>query len=1483
MRSFRPVRAGTAGLAAAAVLAGLIQSGAAIAAPDTPPADVKPVGAPAGSGAVDDPDKHLGKDWKTSEDQAVTAAADSAGLRVLVAESGRAYAWRTAAVLNEPGVPADTWIGNQCVMDDSHVAAVYAPRAFTNKPDLMQGGAFTAIVNTTTGAVTKLPFTATLAYFDPTCNTATHTAAFTQYRDMNDASRTKTRVITVDTSGNTVLKTGELRGQVSSAAPVKDGVVAGLGSELVRIDGRGKTSRLAKGDSIPFDIRPLADGRVGFVDREGTKTARAKVYDGHGAPRTVATGTLGDLDLVQGARGRAFLTGRPRDVKVEGSGITRIDAPSGTDVSSLGRLAVDPVLTPGVRAGLTRIKGGGKGFDKADEPEAGVRSRSGKAPGVADTATTLTVTSTATPTGDKVEQRVASARPRLQEGLSPALTGGTRPRTLGRPSGSLKAPVPAPDSHDPTDTDRWCSVSRNDLGVQALQPTPNQVEWAVDMAVRGELRGKWIRQGGYRDQAGLGTVDPQGLFPLPSLTGGGRIPANVLLGILAQESNLWQAESGAIPGQMGNPLAAVDGYYGHNTKDTLLGYWRINWEKSDCGYGVGQVTDGMRMKGHEKTDKATGQKTETSLDPKLQKIIAIDYATDIAASMKILADKWNEVHKDGQKITVNNDDPSRVENWFTAVWNYNLGFNPPSEAGKNGGHWGLGWYNNPANPMYKEGAWDHPFMDTSLNAKNITDAAHPQNWPYEEKVMGWAAWSIDTGFSYDSDGKQGWKGESGYATAGFQPAWWLTVQSRSRVSPQLDTFCNKNNNCNPGNPFDCPDEACYRQFWWTQANATWKPDCKDSCGNEKIKYATLRDEPGRGYRLKNGDPVCGGAPSGADVVASVPAGTETWSTCGKASSTGRFEFTFHPDWDKHYEAKADLHSIGGGHGGHFWYSHTRDDDHLGGDGNRMTVEGEWTAGKTYDLAAVYAYVPDTGAQTERATYVIDGAVGGPYQRVVDQNANNGKWVPLGAYKFTSTPKVKLTNYAKGGTADEDIAWNSVAFKPIKGKFVRRSLTAAAVFDPNQELNSNWPVTDLETPVRSMKSLYDWGLGLAERGPLWDNNGNGVEAFGLTYEARCPAAKAVGECTGQKTYDEAAKWAKDIKAGGWKPNADGSVPAMSIPVWMAMANPQRPDASKSASEMFKDPNSYKIKSDVSVTFVVGEDGKIIDGSVGSDYRNRVGNAHLPYFVTKIMKAIEADYGILAPDIDYTTQDALEYGDVRTSHPYADGDTPGQAYFPHFRAARLDDAKQCVDFRAIGGGVHGYRAMIGHKSVNDNVKKWVDQINSSTETNHAVRRFAGDVYSMFFKNSGSWDNNMWGSMIGNAPPIWQDVAAAFCADGSVKPTHYLKDDDAKPSDGIVFQSYMPDLYLYVDDRMTDNLGRSSNQRISGGDWRNFSNFPGTAPNGNAYAWCGVGTRGSGGNPWGVDAPVPVFGDGPGNRPDKVAHCDEPEQQFKVNLTR
>lgn len=954
------------------------------------------------------PGKKLGKNWDTSMDRAVTTAADSGGFKILVADSKDAYQWRTVATLAEPGMPADSWIGNSCVMDRDHAAVVYAPRTFTNKPDLMQGGAFTAVVDLKSGQVTKLSFTGSLAYFDPSCNPETRTAAFTAFRD------SKTRLVTVDTSGKTTTDTS-VSGQVTSAVPTEDGLVAAHGRHLIRVDPtNSKLQRLAAANGVPFDIRPTSKG-VAFLDRKDS-TAHAKLWKEGGTPSLLATGKLGDLALEQGADGQAFLTGDTTDANLAGTGVTRLDVPADTDVSTHGRLAVEPVLMPGVRAGLERIGNAGKGFTKAGPAP---RARATDDP-TRDSADALTITSVATATGEKITQAVTDTTSETGKGsFSPALrTAADTERAPGKNARTAQAADAR--AHNPVDTDRWCSVPRNDVKALALQPTSNQVEWAVNMAIRGELRAQWITQGGWRSQLGLGTVDPQGLFPPPALKGGGRIPAQVLLGVLAQESNLWQAEGGAVPGQMGNPQAAIAGFYGHEG-ETSEAYWQIRWHESDCGYGVGQVTDGMRLAGYEKPG-------ETSLSPTKQKAVALDYAVNIAASMYILADKWNQVHTAGQTITVNNDDPSKPENWFAALWNYNLGFNENKGDGK---PWGLGWYNNPANPFYPPSR--DPFMS------DPRDAAKPQNWPYQEKVMGWAAWSMDTGYSYATSGRQDWPGESGYDSAGFRPAWWNNPGQRDRIKPPLDAFCNATNNCDAANPPDCPDAKCYETYWWRGANVTWKANCDADCGHENIKYVTLRAEPGRGSRLQYGTPECAAAPAGALIVESVPDNTATYGGCASGTDAGHFQFTFHPNPAATgpglgpYEAKGDLHQIGGGQGGHFWYTHTRDTAHLGGSGGRMTIDGTWTLDRDVEWTRVFAHQPDTGAHTQQAHYVIKGVAGGDRHRYVNTHFSSNTWVELGVYRFTGTPQVQLTNTTADGTADEDVAWDAVAFQSLAGK------------------------------------------------------------------------------------------------------------------------------------------------------------------------------------------------------------------------------------------------------------------------------------------------------------------------------------------------------------------------------------------------------------------------------------------------------------------
>ncbi|GGW13771.1 hypothetical protein GCM10018980_15610 [Streptomyces capoamus] len=999
-----------AAAAACAALAGsLLHAGPATAAPAAPPEQARSQPPTTPPQRVPDPTKKLGKDWKTAGDRALVTAADASGFKMLVADSKDAYQWRTVASLAEPGMPADAWIGNACLMDRDHAAAVYAPRTFVNKPDVMQGGAFTAVVDLTTGKVKKLPFTASLAYFDPSCNSATHTAVFSAFRD------DKTHLVTVTAEGRTTAD-ATAAGQLTSAVPVKDGLVAALGRQVVHVDPSGAHVRtLAATDSTPFDIRPTADGQVAFLDHDGA-TAHARLWHGDSRPGVIASGKLGDLALAQGDGGRVFLTGRPTGAtRLTGSPVTRLDAPADAHVSTLGRLAVDPVLMPGMRAGLDRISHAGKGFTRP-EPQ----QRTAQPPVDGGTGTAVTVVSTATSTDEKITQSVAdTTSPTGKESFSPALAASGHPAVRTPRAGD-------PRANDPVDTDRWCSVARNDVNSLALQPTPNQVEWAVDMAVRGQLRAQYIKQGGWRSQAGLGSIDPQGLFPPPTLKGkaGARIPAQVMLGVLAQESNLWQAESGAIPGQMGNPLAATAGFYGHKG-DTTEAYWKIHWANSDCGYGVGQVTDGMRMKGHEKQG-------ETALPPEKQRAVALDYAVNVAASMYILADKWNELHESGQTITVNNDDPSKPENWFTALWNYNLGFNPKSKASENHGAWGLGWYNNPANPLYPPDR--SPFMSVP------TDAAHPERWPYEEKVMGWAAWSIDTGYSYATSGRQDWPGEDGYATAGFRPAWWTSPAERNNIKPPLDTFCTSANSCAVSSPPRCevdhiPD--CDWHHWWHEQNATWKKYCDTDCGHENIKYETLISEPGRGYRLQYGTPDCNAAPAGALIVESTPDNAQSYSDCKAAADDGHFQFTFNPDPSAtgpglgQYEAKGDLYQVGGGHGGHFWYSHTRDVHHLGGDSGLMTIKGTWTLDKSVSWARVMVRLPDTGAQTRQALYVIGGSDSTSPGRIVEQRA--GRWVSLGAFHFTGTPTVTLTNATDDGTADEDVAWDAVAFQPLPGK------------------------------------------------------------------------------------------------------------------------------------------------------------------------------------------------------------------------------------------------------------------------------------------------------------------------------------------------------------------------------------------------------------------------------------------------------------------
>ncbi|MFF0014474.1 hypothetical protein [Streptomyces sp. NPDC005374] len=1019
----------------------------------------------------------LGKDYAESADTAVTTTGDGTGFHLLAGKEKDGYQLRTIASLFEDGFASDTWIGNHCVTGSGRYAAVsYAPRMFTNKPELMVRGAFTAVVDLQSGKVDKLPFQSSLAYFSPGCGQGDK-AVFTQLSHDGDKKQ-QTRLITVDAATGKESKPVTLAGTVTSAIPTDAGIVAAHGNKLVRIDGTAEKT-LASTTTVPFEITADADGGITFIDRELDKKAskaptswakhldRAKVEKGRKTePVTVVSGKLEAWDLTRSARGEVFVTGAatsgtlPKRVHNPG------ELPKGAAISSHARTALtttwsdgkttlvnpEDAATPRPARTVLRMLGSGKSVTLDLRPGA---HRVGDEAQGRDLSPAL-------PTGGPVESGPDTAE-QSEAGLST--------QTVSTQALTAQADNPSEGTGE-----RYCAVARNDAKKQAFQPTPRQVEWAVDQAVVGEL--DFYREGNWKN-TGTGGYQPQGLFPPtvlagdpngtldnedPDVTDKWHIPAQVMLGITAQESNMWQAARFAVPGVTANSL--IGNYYGVDfaADGEQLDPWRINWADADCGYGITQATDGMRLAGRTKPG-------ETALPALAQEAVALDYTANIAAGVRILSEKWNQTYNAG--MTINGGHPKWIENWFFALWAYNSGFYDTADSQ---GHWGVGWTNNPANPLWK--ANRVPFLQSASNSAgdDYSHAAHPQDWPYQEKVIGWAARPISAMFA------------PGDFQAGYRPAWWTTNEDRANAKPPVDLFCNASNYCNPSkigdndsndqglgactlDSGDSDTNAHWLHCWWHEkvTKEQWK-DCERlaECGNGVHRFSTSYGEQADAGSYP---PNCsiGTLPTNALVVddlpnGTTPAGVSTNRGCGAVSSSGTFGFTYVP-WDTQmdltndgtdnpttvttYPGKIDTHQIGAGYGNHFWFAHTRSPESSTADADRMKVTGTWKLNapltNTTRQAKVFAHIPDHGAQTSNAVYRVQTPEG-EEEVALSQTANeSNKWVDLGAYDFgDQIPEVRLDNF-NGGSGSADIAFDALAFVP--GTYNGQKITGSMTVNP----------------------------------------------------------------------------------------------------------------------------------------------------------------------------------------------------------------------------------------------------------------------------------------------------------------------------------------------------------------------------------------------------------------------------------------------------
>ncbi len=930
----------------------------ASAAP-TPPA-------PAGQGAVPDSASALGSGFANSSDVLVTGVGDTGGYHLFTAREKDAFAWKPLATVGAKFGELGPLTGFTCVTGSGNYAAVvYAPALAVNRPALLQAGGFAAIVDLRTGQVRQVATQVQVAYFNPACG-AGDRVLFTRSINGDDRARQQTDLLTVDAARATVTSTRRVNGQVTTPVPAADGDYGIVRGALARIEATGSTTAVATPAGRPFALSATGHGAIDMVSAAGDR-AVAQRY-AHGALTGLGSGPRTGLQLFGLSGGRSALVGDVTGVPAAAD-LDRLTSDRQVSaVSGQGHLLLVRAVTSQARTSV----------DKAGVP-ADPRA-----------AGSLEITVRATHSG-----RSSTA---------------TVPLTVAAPDAAgAAAPASSPSFDSPP-----CAVPRNDLHRQVLQPSPNMVEWAVDEAVQGKLTVS--RPANYL-KTGQPAYTPQGMFKYPTSV---RVPAQVMLGILAQESNVSQASWHAVPGDAGNPLIAD--YYGNGGQSLS-----IHYDNSDCGYGIAQVTDGMRV-----TDTGVNRTNAQ------QVAIATDYAANIAAALQILAQKWVTL-KNTDNTYVNNGDPRYVENWFLALWGYNSGVYTPA----GGGWYGVGWLNNPANPAYPANRL--PFL-----RYNYGDASHPSDWPYEERVLGW----IET--------PQLSSGGAKYA----EPLYGPNHAAAARLDLPYDPlevgqdpalgwdnlFCGAPGQaCNPGNVSNpCPntDSSC----WW-HGTASWA-QCPNDCATESLTYPVTASEPAitrvyptactkltapSGHTLTMVDDIfdsslnllgCSAQTQGGKFV--LRTGSPTGDGWSEELATEQQSWSY----DYSYYAQIDLHQLGAGYLGHTWFTHTYPQPATANspnDGNYQQIVASWTpdlpsSGKAYDILV---HLPSHGgaAMAEYDIFTSGGDVVGARSCVIDQSRANGSdiWVYLPTTTLSTGARVQLSNTANGGDGTTDIAFDAIAF------------------------------------------------------------------------------------------------------------------------------------------------------------------------------------------------------------------------------------------------------------------------------------------------------------------------------------------------------------------------------------------------------------------------------------------------------------------------
>jgi RHS repeat-associated protein len=906
--------------------------------------------------------------------------------------------WRQVALLRPDEIDDSSWTGYQCLSGDGRFAAVaLMPLSASNTPSLREHGAFAYTVDLANGAVHAVASGVALEYFSPGCGTG-DVAVFSVSPDDFASS---TEVLSVDMASGAVSSEVTVKGQLTSAVPTSSGVMGVVGASLVKVSGPGGSGTASKVVTLPglgYDLRPASDGGVDLLAAAPHGSAAAW-HESGGKLSETATGSLTGLGLFQGERGRNILTGASKVMAAHGDRVVMARGLSGqVAFASLGG---------GKLFGF-------KGVNTAERPlaastvTAAVQAM-GPAAGAAPPKATVMLPGYVPPGVPDPVRRVplpapGSARSGREPGAvkSADLTAAT---TSAGPEQATSASTPV------------CSVARLSPSMQVMQPDAAQVDWATQMAEQGLLTGtKYQRPANYANM-GLAAYSPSSDFaPVrldhPSTSRSSTVPRSVMEAIMAQESNWDQASWHALPGISADPLIA-DYYGAAGTIDT------INYSAADCGYGLAQVTDGMQI--GEGTYSVHGQMK-----------IANDYEENIAAGLQILESTWNQLYTAG--IIANNGDPADLENWYFAAWAYNSGVEPNAAHGNttgcvpgpscksSDGTWGLGWANNPADPAYPPNR--EPFLEDTY-----ADAAHPGDWPYQERIMGWMGSPLL------------WDGVDDYAPATFHGGnAWLQL-------PGYQTFCTPaGDDCTPGvqgqgtltpgQPGTCnlSDSYC----WW-HTPVTWAPSCATTCATSSYTVGAGSTDPGV---VDPHPPTCTVSASdlpttshGAPIIvlddtetsSGVPTNVVGCTT--PVTSGGTFTMAYGTNANGDPVGAIDTHQLGAGFGGHILFSHTES-----GATADLINTGTWAPTlPSTQYYQVKVHLPATGAAATDIVYDVNpGGSLTPFKIRVNQGQEQEVWVTLGTFALAPGATVTMSNQSDMAPGMYDVAYDAVAFLPEGG-------------------------------------------------------------------------------------------------------------------------------------------------------------------------------------------------------------------------------------------------------------------------------------------------------------------------------------------------------------------------------------------------------------------------------------------------------------------